>query len=153
MITVGATLHPAGITNIESSVQAAEALKPIAGSLAFALFALGIVGTGLLSIPVLAGSAAYALGEALKWRVGLKLQPTEGRTFYGRRQRRPSWGGAGLSSHLDSIKALPSAVVMNGVVAVPIIACMMLIASDKKVMGRFRIEGALLYQLGKRTGC
>ena len=145
MITVGATLHPAGITNIESSVQAAEALKPIAGSLAFALFALGIVGTGLLSIPVLAGSAAYALGEALKWRVGLKLQPTEGRTFYGTITMATLIGVALNFTGINPIKALYYSAVINGVVAVPIIACMMLIASDKKVMGRFRIEGALLY--------
>ena len=145
MITVGATLHPAGITNIESSVQAAEALKPIAGSLAFALFALGIVGTGLLSIPVLAGSAAYALGEALKWRVGLKLQPTEGRTFYGTIAMATLIGVALNFTGINPIKALYYSAVINGVVAVPIIACMMLIASDKKVMGRFKIEGALLY--------
>ena len=74
IITVGATLHPAGITDIQSSAQAAEALKPIGGSLAFALFAIGIIGTGLLSIPVLAGSAAYALGEAVKCKVGLSLR-------------------------------------------------------------------------------
>ena len=145
MITVGATLHPAGITNIESSVQAAEALKPIAGTRAFALFALGIVGTGLLSIPVLAGSAAYALGEALKWRVGLKLQPTEGRTFYGTIAMATLIGVALNFTGINPIKALYYSAVINGVVAVPIIACMMLIASDKKVMGRFKIEGPLLY--------
>ena len=144
MITVGATLHPAGITNIESSVQAAEALKPIAGSLAFALFALGIIGTGLLSIPVLAGSAAYALGEALKWKVGLKLQPTEGRTFYGTIAMATLIGVALNFTGINPIKALYYSAVINGVVAVPIIACMMLIASDKKVMGRFTVEGALL---------
>ena len=145
MITVGATLHPAGITNIESSVQAAEALKPIAGSLAFALIALGIVGTGLLSIPVLAGSAAYALGEALKWKVGLKLQPTKGRTFYGTIAMATLIGVALNFTGINPIKALYYSAVINGVVAVPIIACMMLIASDKKVMGHFKIEGALLY--------
>ena len=145
MITVGATLHPAGITNIESSVQAAEALKPIAGSLAFALFALGIIGTGLLSIPVLAGSAAYALGEALKWKVGLKLQPTEGRTFYGTIAMATLIGLALNFTGINPIKALYYSAVINGFVAVPIIACMMLIASDKKVMGRFKIEGPLLY--------
>jgi NRAMP (natural resistance-associated macrophage protein)-like metal ion transporter len=150
MITVGATLHPAGITNIESSVQAAEALKPIAGSLAFALFALGIIGTGLLSIPVLAGSAAYALGEALKWKVGLKLQPTEGRTFYGTIAMATLIGVALNFTGINPIKALYYSAVINGVVAVPIIACMMLIASDKKVMGRFKIEGPLLCSIPKK---
>lgn len=145
IITVGATLHPAGITNIESSAQAAEALKPIGGSLAFALFALGIVGTGLLSIPVLAGSAAYALGEALKWKVGLKLQPMEGRTFYGTIALATLIGVALNFTGINPIKALYYSAVINGVVAVPIIACMMLLAADKKVMGRFKIEGALLY--------
>jgi NRAMP (natural resistance-associated macrophage protein)-like metal ion transporter len=145
IITVGATLHPAGITNIESSVQAAEALKPIGGSLAFALFALGIIGTGLLSIPVLAGSAAYALGEALKWKVGLKLQPMEGRTFYGTIALATLIGVALNFTGINPIKALYYSAVINGLVAVPIIACMMLLASDKKVMGRFTVEGTLFY--------
>ena len=145
IITVGATLHPAGITNIESSVQAAEALKPIGGSLAFALFALGIIGTGLLSIPVLAGSAAYALGEALKWKVGLKLQPMEGRTFYGTIALATLIGVALNFTGINPIKALYYSAVINGLVAVPIIACMMLLSSDKKVMGRFTVEGALFY--------
>ncbi|MBS0238084.1 MAG: divalent metal cation transporter [Proteobacteria bacterium] len=83
MITVAATLHVAGKTNIESSAQAAEALRPIAGDYVFLLFAAGIVGTGLLSIPVLAGSAAYAAGEAFRWRTGLALDPREGKAFYG----------------------------------------------------------------------
>ena len=103
------------------------------------------VGTGLLSIPVLAGSAAYALGEALKWKVGLKLQPTEGRTFYGTIAMATLIGVALNFTGINPIKALYYSAVINGVVAVPIIACMMLIASDKKVMGRFTIEGALLY--------
>jgi NRAMP (natural resistance-associated macrophage protein)-like metal ion transporter len=137
IITVGATLHPAGITNIESSVQAAEALKPIGGSLAFALFAL--------SIPVLAGSAAYALGEALKWKVGLKLQPMEGRTFYGTIALATLIGVALNFTGINPIKALYYSAVINGLVAVPIIACMMLLSSDKKVMGRFTVEGALFY--------
>ncbi|HEY5504462.1 MAG TPA: divalent metal cation transporter, partial [Sedimentisphaerales bacterium] len=82
MFTTAATLHAAGKTDIETSSQAAEALKPIAGDFAFAIFALGIVGTGLLAIPVLAGSAAYALGEARRWKIGLARKPQEAKAFY-----------------------------------------------------------------------
>jgi NRAMP (natural resistance-associated macrophage protein)-like metal ion transporter len=145
IITVGATLHPAGITQIESSAQAAEALKPIGGSLAFALFALGIIGTGLLSIPVLAGSAAYALGEALKWKVGLSLRPVEGRAFYAAIALATLIGIAINFSGMNPIRALYYSAVINGLVAVPIIAIMMLIARDEKIMGQFRIDGWLRY--------
>ncbi|MBA2124718.1 iron transporter [Hyphomicrobium methylovorum] len=143
IVTVGATLHPAGITNIESSAQAAEALKPVGGELAFALFAIGIIGTGLLSIPVLAGSAAYAIGEALKWKVGLSLKPMEGRAFYGAIAVATLIGIAINFSSINPIKALYYSAVINGVVAVPIIAFMMLIAADDGVMGRFKVAGWL----------
>ena len=82
MITTAATLNVNGVTDVETSAQAAEALRPIAGSLAETIFALGIVGTGLLAVPVLAGSAAYAIGEARKWPVGLARQPMEAKAFY-----------------------------------------------------------------------
>ncbi len=88
MITTAATLHTAGITDIESSSQAAEALRPVAGPFAFMLFTLGIVGTGLLAVPVLAGSAAYALGEARKWPIGLARQPRKAKAFYARHRDR-----------------------------------------------------------------
>ncbi|HVX37763.1 MAG TPA: divalent metal cation transporter [Hyphomicrobium sp.] len=145
IITVGATLHPAGVTDIESSAQAAEALKPIGGSLAFGLFALGIIGTGLLSIPVLAGSAAYAFGEALKWKVGLSLDPTEGRAFYGMIALSTLVGIAINFSGMNPIKALYYSAVINGLVAVPIIVIMMLIAADSRVMGQFKVGGWLSY--------
>jgi Mn2+/Fe2+ NRAMP family transporter len=145
MITVGATLHPAGVTVIESSAQAAAALKPIGGSLAFALFALGIIGTGLLSIPVLAGSGAYALGEALKWKVGLSLQPKDGKAFYGMIAAATLIGILINFSGLNPIRALYYSAVINGLVAVPVIAIMMLIAADANVMGRFAINGTLRY--------
>jgi NRAMP (natural resistance-associated macrophage protein)-like metal ion transporter len=145
MITVGATLHPAGITNIETSSQAAEALKPIAGSFAFGLFAIGVIGTGLLSIPVLAGSAAYAAGETLKWKVGLSLKPLEGSAFYSTIAIATLLGIAINFTKLDPIKALYYSAVINGLAAVPVIAIMMLIASDKKVMGGFVIKGWLKY--------
>ena len=82
IISTAATLHASGTTNIETSAQAAEALRPIAGNFAATIFALGIVGTGLLAIPVLAGSAAYAVGEARKWPIGLARQPKEAKAFY-----------------------------------------------------------------------
>jgi Mn2+/Fe2+ NRAMP family transporter len=145
IITVGATLHPAGITDIQSSAQAAEALKPIGGSLAFVLFALGIIGTGLLSIPVLAGSAAYAFGEAINCKVGLSLDPTEGRTFYGMIALATLVGILINFSGLNPIKALYYSAVINGLVAIPIIVIMMLIAADAKVMGQFKVRGWLSY--------
>ena len=82
MITTAATLNAHGVTDIQSSAQAAEALKPVAGAFAFAVFAAGIIGTGLLAIPVLAGSAAYAVGEALNWPTGLGRKPREAKAFY-----------------------------------------------------------------------
>jgi Mn2+/Fe2+ NRAMP family transporter len=81
IFTTAATLNKAGITDVETSAQAAEALKPVAGNLAFVIFALGIIGTGLLAVPVLAGSAAYAVGEAFKWPVGLSRKPKHARRF------------------------------------------------------------------------
>ena len=89
MVTTAATLHVSGKVDIQTSRQAAEALKPIAGEFAFALFALGIVGTGLLAVPVLAGSAAYALGEARKWPIGLAREPLEAKAFYLTIELRP----------------------------------------------------------------
>ena len=83
MLTTAVTLHNTGITDIETSAQAAQALRPIAGPFAFTLFAAGIIGTGLLAIPVLAGSAAYAVAEAMKWPIGHGLEPTKAKGFYG----------------------------------------------------------------------
>jgi len=144
IVTVASTLHAAGKTDIESSAQAAEALKPIAGPYAFALFAAGIIGTGLLSIPVLAGSAAYAAGEALKWRTGLALKPTEGRAFYGTIAIATLIGMVLNFMPIDPIKALFYSAVINGVAAVPVLVIMMIVVRDEKVMGRFKIGGWLL---------
>lgn len=145
MMTVAATLHADGKTNIESSTQAAEALKPIAGPYAFALFATGIIGTGLLSIPVLAGSAAYAAGEAFKWKTGLALQPAEGRAFYGTIAVATIIGIALNFAPIDPIKALYYSAVINGVAAVPVLVAMLVLCRDDGVMGNFRISGWLLY--------
>ena len=145
MVTVAATLHSTGITNIESSAQAAEALKPVAGELAFTLFTLGIIGTGLLSVPVLAGSAAYALGEALHWKVGLARQPTEAKAFHATLAVATILGMALNFLNVNPIKALCWSAIVNGVVATPVIVSMMLMSSSERVMGKFKIGGPLQY--------
>jgi NRAMP (natural resistance-associated macrophage protein)-like metal ion transporter len=141
MVTTAATLHVSGKTDIQTSSQAAEALKPVAGEFAFAIFTLGIVGTGLLAVPVLAGSAAYALAEARKWPIGLARQPMEAKAFYATIVV-ATLAGIGISfSPIDPIKALFWSAVINGVVAVPVMAMMMLITSNKKIMGKFTVTG------------
>ena len=143
MLTAAATLHPANITNIETSAQAAEALRPIAGEYASIVFALGIVGTGLLAVPVLAGSAAYALGEAVGRPVGLAKRPRKAKTFYGAIVA-ATLVGAGINlTAIDPIEALYWSAVINGIVSVPVMAMMMLVASRRDIMGRFTIAGPL----------
>ncbi|HET9352488.1 MAG TPA: divalent metal cation transporter, partial [Sphingomicrobium sp.] len=145
MLTAAATLHAANITNIETSAQAAEALRPIAGEYASTIFALGIVGTGLLAVPVLAGSAAYALGEAADRPVGLDKKPRRAKTFYAAIVA-ATLIGAGINlTPIDPIEALYWAAVINGVVAVPVMAMMMLMSRRPDVMGRFTIRGSLLW--------
>jgi Mn2+/Fe2+ NRAMP family transporter len=143
MITTAATLHAAGITDIDSSTQAAEALRPVAGPFAFALFTLGIVGTGLLAVPVLAGSAAYALGEARHWPIGLARKPNKAKAFYLAIVTATFIGILINFSPLNPIKALYWSAVINGVVAVPVMAIMMLMAVDAKIMGKFTIPLAM----------
>jgi NRAMP (natural resistance-associated macrophage protein)-like metal ion transporter len=143
MVTAAATLHAAGKTDIQTSSQAAEALKPVAGEFAFAIFAFGILGTGLLAIPVLAGSAAYAVGEARRWPIGLARKPKEAKAFYATIVVSTLIGTAIAFSPLDPIKALFWSAVLNGVVAVPVMAMMMLMAANKNVMGKFTIAGTL----------
>jgi NRAMP (natural resistance-associated macrophage protein)-like metal ion transporter len=143
IITTAATLRSAGITNIETSSQAAEALKPIAGYFAFTVFTLGIVGTGLLAVPVLAGSAAYGVGEARRWPVGLARRPKEAVAFYATIALATMMGVVINFSSISPIKALFWSAVINGVVAVPVMAVMMLMAANPKVMGKFRIAGPL----------
>jgi Mn2+/Fe2+ NRAMP family transporter len=141
MVTTAATLHANGKTDIQTSSQAAEALKPVAGDFAFAIFTLGIIGTGLLAVPVLAGSAAYALGESRKWPVGLARQPMEAKAFYATIVIATLVGVAISFSPIDPIKALFWSAVINGVVAVPVMAMMMLITSNKSIMKRFIVTG------------
>ena len=143
MISTAATLHQAGKTNVQTAAEAARALEPIAGHFAFLLFAIGIVGTGLLAIPVLAGSAAYAVGESRGWKTGLDNMPWEAKGFYiviGA----AIFLGLGIDySGLDPIKALYWSAVINGVIAVPMMAAMMYVAGHRGKMGRFRAGPAL----------
>ncbi|MGE8143511.1 NRAMP family divalent metal transporter [Novosphingobium sp. NPDC080210] len=143
VIATAATLHANGIRNIESAAQAAEALRPIAGDFAFALFAIGIIGTGLLAIPVLAGSAAYAVSEAFGWTEGLDRKPREAKAFYGAIVAAVLGGLALNLAQVDSMKALYWAAVVNGLLAPPLMVVTMLIARNRKVMGKYRIGGRL----------
>jgi Mn2+/Fe2+ NRAMP family transporter len=143
MFTTAATLHAAGTTDIQTTSQAAEALKPIAGPFAFAIFTMGVVGTGLLAVPVLAGSAAYGIGEAFKWPTGLDRKPKKARAFYTTIVIATLSGIAITFSPLDPIKALFWSAVINGLVAVPVMAMMMFISSNKRIMGKFVVTGIL----------
>ena len=143
IVVTAATLHVTGVTDIQTSSQAARALRPIAGHFAFIVFTLGIVGTGLLSVPVLAGSAAYALGEAQGWKVGLSHRPRRAKAFYATLAAATVLGGALNFSALNPIRALYWTAVLNGVVAVPVMAAMMLVAANPRAMGSFTIGGWL----------
>jgi NRAMP (natural resistance-associated macrophage protein)-like metal ion transporter len=137
IVATAATLHAHGMTDIQTSSQAAEALRPIAGKFAFAVFALGIIGTGMLALPVLAGSAAYAVGEVFEWPVGLARQPLLAKAFYGTIAGATFVGGLLNFTPLDPIKALFWSAVVNGVVAVPVMIAIMLMAAKPAVMGQF----------------
>jgi len=143
MLTAAATLHAHGVTDIQSSAQAAEALRPIAGKFAFVLFSMGIVGTGLLAVPVLAGLAAFAVAESFRWRRGLDLPPLRGARFYGVIAAATLLGVAVGFTRLDPIKALFYAAVVNGVISVPIMVVMMRMASNPGIMGQFVVKRRL----------
>jgi len=143
MLTTAVTLHAAGIGEITSAAQAAEALRPLAGAFAFHLFALGIIGTGLLAVPILAGSAAYAVAETFRWPIGLGLSLAEARGFYFILTVATLLGVGIDFSGVDSIKMLLWAAVLNGVISVPIMAIMMLLAVKPAVMGPFVIRRRL----------
>ncbi|MBV9347522.1 MAG: divalent metal cation transporter [Pseudolabrys sp.] len=144
ILTTAAVLNAGGITNIQSASQAAEALRPLAGELTFTLFALGIVGTGLLAVPVLAGAAAYGVAEALGWPATLEAKAPDAVGFYGIIAAATVIGfGLGFTS-IDPIKMLVWSAVINGIVAVPIMAAMMIVISKRSVMGRFKATPWLL---------
>ena len=147
ILSAAATLHRAGITDIQTSAQAAEALRPLAGDFAFLLFSLGIIGTGMLAVPVLAGSAAYAVVESFDWGSGLDKKLHEAKEFYAIIAL-ATLGGVLLNfTSIDPIKALFWSAVINGVIALPIMVVMMLLGSNERVMGRFTI-GKRLRWLG-----
>jgi NRAMP (natural resistance-associated macrophage protein)-like metal ion transporter len=143
MIAAAVTLHAHGVTDVHTSAQAAEALRPVAGRFTFVLFTLGIVGTGLLAVPVLAGSAAYAVGEACKWPCGLARKPLDAKGFYAVLAAATLLGLAinfpavQKHTHLSPIRALFWSALINGVVSVPVMVVTMLMFQDKRVMGQF----------------
>jgi NRAMP (natural resistance-associated macrophage protein)-like metal ion transporter len=135
VIATAVTLNQHGITNIQTSAQAAEALRPVAGEFAFAAFALGIVGTGLLAVPVLAGSAAYAVSEVFGWKAGLSHGFHEARGFYLIIIAATGIGTLMSTLELDPIKALVWSAIVNGVISVPIMVVMMWIGQSRRIMG------------------
>jgi len=149
ILSTAATLHAAGVTNIQTSAQAAEALRPLAGDFTFVLFSLGIIGTGMLAVPVLAGSAAYAVAEAagLQGSLSLRLDKGEGRAFYGVIAAATVGGVLLCFTPTDPVKELFWSAVINGVIAVPIMVVMMLLASRSATMGA-HVIGTRLRWLG-----
>jgi len=143
ILSTAVTLHAAGITDIQTSAQAAEALRPLGGPITFLLFSMGIIGTGLLAVPVLAGSAAYAVTENLDLKTGLDRKIHEAKEFYGIITLATVGGVALNFTGLDPIRALVLSAVINGVIAVPIMAIMVLLGSDSAVMGPFAIRSRL----------
>jgi NRAMP (natural resistance-associated macrophage protein)-like metal ion transporter len=143
ILAVAATLHAHGIRNVDTSVKAAQALAPIAGRFASVLFAAGIIGTGLLALPVLAGSAAYAVCESFRWNTGLDRKPKSARAFYGVIAGATSIGVILAFSPIDPMKALYWTAVINGVLAAPLMLVMMLISSNGRIMGRLVISWRL----------
>jgi NRAMP (natural resistance-associated macrophage protein)-like metal ion transporter len=143
IVTTAATLNAHGVTDIQTSAQAAEALRPIAGQFAFAVFALGIIGTGMLALPVLAGSSAYALGETFGWHVGLARKPHRAKAFYSAIALATLIGVVLNFTNIDPIKALFWSAVINGIVAVPVMVMMMHLASHRAAMGAFKLHMGL----------
>jgi len=139
VITTAATLNAHGVTNIQTSAQAAEALRAVAGPFCFAIFAAGIIGTGLLTLPVLAGSGAYAMGELFRWHVGLARRPRRAKAFYATIAMGSALGAALNFTAIEPIKALYWSAVVNGVVAVPVMVMMMRLTMRQTVMAGFTL--------------
>ena len=144
IFATAATLNAHGVTDIQTSSQAAEALRPIAGTFTFALFAAGIIATGMLAVPVLAGSAAYGVSEVFQWTEGLDRRPREAKAFYATIAV-ATLCGVGLNfSSLDPVKALYWSAVVNGILAAPLMAVMMVIAMNPRVMGRLTLPRSMI---------
>ena len=144
IIATAATLNSKGVTTINSAAEAAQALRPVAGNFAFALFAIGIIGTGFLAVPVLAGSGAFAVAEIFGWKEGLEYQPQQATGFYAIIVVATVLGVAIDWSPLDPMRALFWSAVLNGVAAVPLMAAMMVVVSRHKIMGRFTASRPVL---------
>jgi Mn2+/Fe2+ NRAMP family transporter len=143
ILATGVTLHVAGVTDINSAAQAASALRPLAGDFASLLFALGIFGVGLIGVPVLAGSGAYALAEAMGWREGLERKAKDARGFYGVIAFSVLVALVIQYTPIDPMKALFYSAVINGVVAVPLMAVIIVLASKRSVMGAYTASRTL----------
>lgn len=144
ILTTAVTLHAAGgHSEIKSAADAAKALRPLAGDFAFLLFALGIIGTGLLAIPVLAGSAAYAVAETFRWRASLESKPRKAPRFYGVLAVATILGVSLNFLGLDPIRALYWSAVLNGIVAVPLMFLLMVMSNNEKLVGQFRLPAGL----------
>jgi Mn2+/Fe2+ NRAMP family transporter len=147
ILAAASTLHVAGKTNIQSATEAAQALTPLAGKLASVLFSLGLIGAGLLGVPVLTGSAAYAVAETFNWKEGLDEKPRAAKKFYVVIAASTLVGIAVAFAGIDPITALFYTAVINGVVAPPLLVVIMLIANNKKVMGK-RTNGVFANVVG-----
>jgi Mn2+/Fe2+ NRAMP family transporter len=145
ILTTAAVLNTGGVTNIHSAAEAAEALRPLAGDLTFILFALGIVGTGLLAVPVLAGSAAYCVSEAFGWPATLEAKAPDAIGFYSIIAGATVVGLALGYTPINPIQMLVWSAVLNGIVAVPIMTVMMVVVTRLSVMGRFRAKPVLTF--------
>jgi Mn2+/Fe2+ NRAMP family transporter len=144
ILTTASVLNANGVTNINSATQAADALRPLAGDFTFLLFALGIIGTGMLAIPVLAGSAAYGVAEAFGWHASLEAKAPDAVGFYAIIGAATVIGfGLGFTG-IDALHMLVWSAVLNGIVAVPIMTMMMVIVSNSKLMGRFKARSWLV---------
>src|ERR671930_1452600 len=147
MLATAATLNREGVTEIATAREAAAALRPLAGDAAYLLFALGVIGTGLLAVPVLAGSASFATAELFGWRSGLDLSPRRGRRFY------LVFAGAIVGGMLldmlrtNPIRMLFLSAVLNGILAPPLLVLVMLVSNDAKIMGE-HTNGVWLNILG-----
>ncbi len=143
ILTAASTLNTHGIMDVATCAQAAAALKPLAGRFATALFVCGIVGTGMLAVPVLAASAAYGIGEGCQWRVSLERRPLQAVGFYSVIGIAIATGLSLNFLHIDPVKALYWSAILNGLVAAPLMAVIMMMASNRKVMGKFVIPAHL----------
>jgi Mn2+/Fe2+ NRAMP family transporter len=143
ILTAGVTLHEAGITEIQTADQAAQALRPLAGSAASFLFTAGIVGTGMLGVPVLAGSGAYAVAEAAAWRRGISEKPRSAMNFYGVIVAAMLIGMGLNLTRINAIKLLLWAAVVNGLMAPPLIVIILVVCNNQRVMGEYRNGWAL----------